>query len=147
MCTISIDTVCIHHCNWQLFMYCWLCRMYSWFEWNGLLWQFMTHAIWHKMSSTMALWVSKEPHRADKWIYDFKTGKFYQFWGQKCKKSNEHIFPLYFWADPFVNLNSNFGNWNFFKSHLMVYFLNQHKKPFVLIYDANMKFSHFHTLK
>ena len=83
-------------------------------SWNGILWHFMTHAIWHKMSSTMALWVSKEPHRADILIYDFKTSKFYQFWGKKLKKSNEHISPLYFLADPFVNLNSNFGNWHFF---------------------------------
>ena len=31
------------------------------------------------------------------------------FWGIKCTKPKSTYFPLYFWADPFVNLNVKFG--------------------------------------
>ena len=58
----------------------------------------------------------------------------------KKQKTKSIHFPLYFWADPFVNLNSNFWNWCFFQSDWIAYFLNQHKKSFVLIYDTHMKF-------
>ena len=76
---------------------------------NAILRHFMTHAIWHKMSSTIAIWVSKEPYQADKLIYENKTNNFHHFWIVKCKKLSEHIFLCIFEpfsADSFVNLNS-----------------------------------------
>ena len=38
----------------------------------GILWHFMTYAIWHKMSLSMSIWVSKEPYRSDKLICGIK---------------------------------------------------------------------------
>ena len=34
---------------------------------NGTLWHFMTYIIWHKMSWTIAIWISKEPYESDKY--------------------------------------------------------------------------------
>ena len=74
-------------CSWKLFK---SLPKRRWLA-NDILWHFMTYAIWHKISSTIAIWVSKEPHRADKWIYDYKTSNFYQFWSIKSKKPNQFI--------------------------------------------------------
>ena len=74
---------------------------------NGTLWHFMTYIIWHKMSWTIAIWISKEPYESDKYSCEKIFYSFLFILQCKMQKNNRPHFPLYFWADPFVNLKSN----------------------------------------
>ena len=76
---------------------------------NGTLWHFMTYIIWHKMSWTIAIWVSKELYESDKCSYEKIFYTFLFILQCKMQKTNWPHFPLYFWADPFVNLKSKVG--------------------------------------
>ena len=69
----------------------------------------MTYIIWHKMSRTIAIWVSKEPYESDKCSYEKIFYTFLFILQCKMQKTNWPHFPLYFWADPFVNLKSKVG--------------------------------------
>ena len=75
-------------------------------NWETRKWHFMTYIIWHKMSWTIAIWISKEPYESDKHSYEKIFHTFLFILQRKMQKTNWPHFPLYFWADPFVNLKS-----------------------------------------
>ena len=69
----------------------------------------MAYIIWHKISWTIAIWVSKEPYESDKCNYEKISYTFLLILRCKMQKTNWPHFSLYFWADPFVNLKSKVG--------------------------------------
>ena len=54
---------------------------------NGILWHFMPNAIWHKITKSMAIWVSKELNWSDKLICGLRNN----FLGTKLDKKGKNI--------------------------------------------------------
>jgi len=82
----------------------------------------MAYIIWHKMSWTIAIWVSKEPYESDKCNYEKIFYTFLFILRCKMQKPNGPHFSLYFWAAPFANLKSKVGTLKLIQSSIYLAF-------------------------
>ena len=75
----------------------------------------MTYAIWHKMSQSMSIWVSKEPAWLDQLIYGFS---------EKCKKLKSQYFTIVHFDNSLVKIKWQIyvpkSSWNNPKSILFI---------------------------
>ena len=77
---------------------------------NGTLWHFMTYIIWHKMSWTIAIWISKEPYESDKYSREKIFYSFLFILQCKMQKKQPTTFSFVFLSRSLCKFKIKSGN-------------------------------------